>query len=156
MVKSHAVIFVNTTLQRPGLELLVYEDAELRASMYRELYEDVHGYDEVETCLNLTREETIVRLDRLGDEAKTFGQNHAEKTSFAIDVVFIGFKLSYSYHKDIIDKLQPAVNKCADGSITMDEYILSQTGHTLNLPEFIERIAQNPNVQVGLLEEWQG
>jgi len=39
---------------------------------------------------------------------------------------------------------------------TIDHYILTQTGHTLNLPEFIERIAQNPNVQVGLLEDWQG
>ena len=104
----------------------------------------------------MTREETIAKLEKLGEEAKAFGKNHAEKTIFAIDVVYIGFKLGYNYHKGIIDKLQPYVNKCADGSITIDHYILTQTGHTLNLHEFIERIAQNPNVQVGLLEDWQG
>ena len=104
----------------------------------------------------MTREETIAKLEKLGEEAKAFGKNHAEKTIFAIDVVYIGFKLSYNYHTGIIDKLAPRNITCTDGSITIDEYILTQTGHTLNLLEFIERIAQNPNVQLGLLEDWQG
>jgi len=65
----------------------------------------------------MTREETIAKLEKLGEEAKAFGKNHAEKTIFAIDVVYIGFKLSYDYHEGIIDKLAPTNITCTDGSI---------------------------------------
>ena len=66
--------------------------------MYRQLYEEVYGYDRVEICLNYHRIEMIAKLNELGDEAKLFGQNHDEKTILALDVIHIGFKLNYAYH----------------------------------------------------------
>jgi hypothetical protein len=96
------VIFVNTSLQRPGLDLLIYHNAEIRAEMYRELYEKVFGYDKVEIFFNLTRDEMISKLNELADEAKVFSQNHAERTILALDVIYIGFKLSSNYHLSIL------------------------------------------------------
>ena len=123
--------------------------------MYRELYEEVFGYDKVEIFFNLSRDEMIAKLNELEDEAKVFSQNHAERTILALDVIYIGFKLTANHHRNILIKKRPPQYTCTDGSKTINEYILTQDGHVLNLPEFIERIAQNSNVQVGLLEDWQ-
>ena len=155
VVQSHAVIFVTTYLERPGLKLLTYDNAEGRAELYRQLYKEVYGYDMVEICLNFQRNEMIKKLTELLSEAKLFGKNHDEKTILALGVIHVGFKLINTNHKQILLKLLPPAIISKDGSSRMDSYILTHDGHVLNLPEFIELIARNPNVHVGLLEDFQ-
>ena len=91
---------------------LCYQDAKRKAELYKLLYKEIFGYDNVEICLNFTRDEMIAKLNELDTEAQSFGKNHAEKTSLAIDVVNVGFKLCLQHHKTIIKKLRPPQITC--------------------------------------------
>ena len=95
----------------------------------------------------------LSKLADLSAEAEAFEKDHADQTIFALAFVWIGHKLSLSFHEQMI--LQK-IGVTQFNAIDAQHFHLTSTGDVLGYIEFLERIARRSGIQIAVLDDFDG
>ena len=93
VAESHAVVFQNDSLTRPGLEPLIYSNCAEHSALAAKMLKETLKFDTVELIQNPSKQEVLDKINELKEKSDKFELDHQPQTVILITVVWVGFKL---------------------------------------------------------------